>query len=458
MADKKDDDTPKVNTIGTSDPTPGYSVGPNGQPAYTNIPGQGIPNRSPGVTGGEVYIGADAKSVRYDPFKLDRTPKTKLDQVFVSNADGVNTLSTVINGETFTPYQIQAPGTQIVNETTQEAGAIAAPTGYLEDEDKPWENPLQAFAGYPNIPRTRDDARGFDTQTNITQLNLNVPRTSVALPPLNTRNPVYPVPVTHARGMVDVDFAHDEYGPGKMHGLITSGGPLQDDDNIEILSSGLPLEKPHRGNRIATLHQLPMTSFATPSGAQNLVIPPASLIYANPQTTKIEGNGQLKNTFDMYTKGGDRIGTFTGYVQRQWPTYSGQDTIPKKDIRNLFCFKAEWQNRPGGRVIVVPGSAYNSANDAAGKTGTTVGPTNSRYCTDIIGRSDPREPYQWTGMPGLREVQNQLAIKEIIEAAPTTAQQAGYIVNVNNGDTWSMAPSQESITKESQNIWLDFVA
>lgn len=424
---------------------------------FKNRPDSVLPTKPVGVTAAEQYLPATGHSAHFNPHMPDRVPVEKTDQVYVATEDSLKLSERVMNGNTFTPYKLEANNIYITLDETQEAGQTANKTGYLEDVDKPAEHPLQGFASYPNIPRTRDDGRGFETQVKISTQNLNVPQITVDLPPLNTRNPTYPVSQPLV-GMFDVDFMFEEYGPNKIHGLVVSGGPMVDNDNITLLPNGEPVESEERLKIRATEMPLLMHSRVSPAGAQDLVLPPGSLVYGNPLTTSLAGNGQsLKNSFDKYTKGGDRIGTMFQYNQRQWPTYSGQDTVQERDVDKLFCFPAEWQNRPGGREIVIPGSVYNSANMRYGETGTTLGNTNARYATDIIGRRVEGEPNQQSLLPPMKQNQHLYALNEILESAPTTREQNPYIVSADPGGEYSQVNNTNDEIYVSQIEWLNAV-
>lgn len=418
----------------------------------TQVPDYAAAQAPPGVTAAEAYVGGNSTDFNYavPNTKLDVPPQV-IEQQVIKTPDSFTAQNYVETGDTFYPYKYQAPGSTITHDFTGVNQTIAGSTlGHntlLTQNQMPFTHPLFGFAP-KSLEPLRDDARGFRDLVHLSQPNLHISRATIPLHPIGSRNPIYPVPLQNIRGQTDPDFAKPEYGNGEIHGLVTVGGHILDEDEIEQYPSGAAKSKPYRRNIVVRTYadKSLVGSMCTPAGGLDLVMGGFPLTENNQELTGFNGQGQPVHTWTKGWMGGDQVGDNNTYTQRGFPTLEGPDDISWNQSNANYEFQPQWQNTPASRITEaqtgVPGSVYNDATYPNGETGSARGASNYRPCTDIIGINQfPDRPYQWTEPPGSGMAQNLTNLIDILGSAPSELEANPEYQGENIGDTWSLVPS-----------------
>lgn len=419
-----------------------------------------VPTHPLGVTAAEGIKTNPAKDSSYSASVPDGTPPIRIEQAYTASDSTIDVAEFMVNGDQFTPYKIQAPGVEIthdftgVNQTV--AGSTLGRNILLEQDEMYGREPLFGWAPKNVIPHAEDDARGFRAQYKVPQPDISIQSATIPLHPLGSRNPVYPVPVQHMRGVTDPDYRLPEYGNGETHGLVTAGGHVLDEDEFILAANGVPKTKPHRRELMSRALRGPTTSNGLPLGPNDLVIGSVPLYQGEQPLSGDSPQGQPVNLFpDIDCGANEAIATMNQYTQRGFPTYCGPDDIPGDCVERSFCFPAGWQNRTADRmteaITGVPGSVYNSANFADGQTGSCRSATMYRPTLDVIGIDQfPQEPYQYFPVPGSGMEQNLALQLDIITSAPSGLDCVPQYQYANDGDAYSLVPDSSELVAESQ--------
>lgn len=422
-----------------------------------------VATQSIGDTAAEGLKTDPAKDSYYTSTAPDPIPVLHTEQAYISSDSAVDVADYVEAGDSFYPYKVQAPSTEIthdftgVNQTV--AGSTLGRNLLFEQKEMYNRNPLFGWAPKNVIPHAADAARGFIAKYKLPQPNISIQSTTIPLHPLGSRNPVYPVPVQHMRGVTDPDFRLPKYGNGETHGLVTAGGHVLDEDEFILARNGVPKSKPHRAELASQALIGPTTSHSIPLGAQDLVIGSLPLYQNEQPLSGQDPQGQPTTGFSaMDTGANESIAVMNQYTQRGFPTYCGPDNIFRDAVDDEFSFAANWQNHSADRltegVTGVPGSVYNSAQSAVGETGSCRSATMYRPTLDVIGVDQfPNRPFQWTGVPGSGMEQNLALAYDIITSAPSGIDMSPQYQYANDGDAFSLVPCTNSLVADSQNYY-----
>lgn len=439
-----------------------------GNNVTVNRPDASIPEHITGVTAAEGYenVPQNMKSIAKSP-AVDPIPPKKNEQSYTATNDRANITSYVSTGDDYYPYKVIAPKSAVTHDFTGVNQTISGfTTGrnlLLEQSQIPGREPLFGWAPQSLLPLNRDDARNFTSLYKLPAPDPTVAKAPYPVHPIGSRNPIYPLPVQHMRGVTDPDFALPEYSVGSTHGLITIGGDVLDEDNITLYPSGAARTKSYRNKIITkayakkglfTTNGLPMSALDLVHGSEPLIMNKQPMIGDNGD------QGRPAIIWGTPYTGTDTVGTNNAIVQRGFPTFSGPDDISRKEVVEDFEFSPQWQNTPPIFLLEeqtgVPGSIYKTSNMANGETGSCRSATMYRPSLDVIGIDQfPNRPSQWTVPPGSGVQQNNANLRDILLSTASNLDYVPQYQGVNEGDAFSMVGDLDPLAAESQRRFLD---